>query len=100
MEAPVPASTRASNLGSATRLFVTECAVAHCLQKDMVFLPPQGLTSGGGGGRSCGMGPGPEVYGDKAQPPLNQGELPWAPVPLGLSTQASLGPGELLLPMA
>lgn len=36
-----------SNLGSTTRLFVTECAVAHCLQRDVVSLPPQGLTSGG-----------------------------------------------------
>lgn len=49
MEASVLASTRTSNLGSATWLFVTECAVAHCPQRDVVSLLPQGLTSGGEG---------------------------------------------------
>lgn len=41
-----------------TRLFVTECAVAHCLQRDVVSLPPQGLTSRGWG----------EKRGDVASP--------------------------------
>jgi len=46
-EAPASASTRASNLGSAVWLCVTECAVAHCPRRDAASLPPWGLTSGG-----------------------------------------------------
>lgn len=56
MEAPPPASTRASNLGSTARLFVTECTVAHSLQRDMVSLPPRGPTSVGVGGEAVGWG--------------------------------------------
>lgn len=72
MEAPPPASTRVSNLGSAVRLFVTECTVAHSLQRDMVSLSPRGPTSGGGR-RSPGIGPAPEVCSDKAGSPSEQG---------------------------
>lgn len=54
MEAPPPASTRTSNLGSTARLFVTECTVAHSLQRDVVSLPPWGPTSVGVGGEALG----------------------------------------------
>lgn len=90
---PPTASTRTSNLSSARRLFVTECAVAHCLLEGRGVPASRGLTSGSkAGGEAVGQG---QEHRDEAGPPLSRGELPGASVPLGLSSPAPSGQGEL-----
>lgn len=66
MEA-LPASTRASNLSSATLLFMTESVVTHCLQRDTVSLPPWGLSLEGG--KAVGWGQ-PHKHTGSRQDPL------------------------------
>lgn len=80
MEAPPPASSRTSNLGSTARLFVTECTVAHSLQRDVVSLPPWGPTSVGAGGEALGWGQPQKCAVTRQDPPSEQGweELSWA----------------------
>lgn len=93
MEAPPPASTCTSNLGSTVRLFVTECTVAHSLQRDMVSLPPRGPTSVGAGGEALGWGQPQKCAVTRQDPPQSKGgaglgmarRAASVPIPRGLS---------------
>lgn len=89
MEA-LPASTCTSNLDSAMRLFVTECVVTHCLQRDTVSLPPRGLSLGVG------------KLWDGASPPSTLGGTLWEQkgAPSGTHPAGAQQPRELLLLVA